>query len=75
MIVFDGIFHKIINSTVEKKIASGNGAVTLFLDQFHFFLVSNGGKIAADFIGEFCQWNKIRAFNGLYPGHIEKALR
>ena len=55
MIVFDGIFHKIINSTVEKKIASGNGAVTLFLDQFHFFLVSNGGKIAADFIGEFCQ--------------------
>ena len=55
MIVFDGILHKIINSTVEKKIASGNGAVTLFLDQFHFFLVSNGGKIAADFIGEFCQ--------------------
>jgi len=41
MVVFNRIFHKIIHSTVEKKITSGDGTVSILLNQLNLFLLSN----------------------------------
>ena len=41
MVVFNCIFHKIIHSTVEKKITSCDGTVPILLNQLNLFLFSN----------------------------------
>lgn len=46
MIVFDGVFHKIVHGTVEQQIAVGDYAVAFFLDQFDFFLTGNRIQVA-----------------------------
>ncbi len=75
VIVFDRIFHKIVHSTIQQQVTSGNNAVSLLLDQFNILLFRYGSQVAENLIRQCCQRDPLRnvqqSVHRSYPGGFQ----